>query len=190
MYLKNNKGLTLIELLITIAILGILMAAVSAFIFPTMSFFAKNQNTSNAKNAANLMMDYIEGSVYSTDNITLGAKTANISAIPATIYGITADESKGITVFQGKSTRSDAFSEGITAGLKFDISFSKTRLQVLCVDIKVLNKQNDEALYSLKKDIYLTNLLFQEAPNNDIKDDASSAPYREIRFTRPTGATP
>ncbi|SDM67175.1 type II secretion system protein [Acetanaerobacterium elongatum] len=189
MYLKNNKGLTLIELLITIAILGILMAAISAFIFPTMSFFAKNQNTSNAKNAANLMMDYIEGSVYSTDDITLGAKTANISAIPATIYGITADESKGITVFQGKGANSVALSEGLTEGLKFDISFSRTRAKVLCVDIKVQSRQSSEQLYSLKKDIYLANLL-QAAPKDDIQNDGTSPPYREIRFTKPTGTTP
>lgn len=190
MYLKNNKGLTLIELLITMAILGILMAAIAAFIFPTMSFFAKNQNTANAKNAANLLMDYIEGSVYSTDNIKLGAKTANPYGEPNTTYGITLDENKGITTFRGGNTaRTDAFSEGITAGLRFDITFSKTRTKVLCVDIKVLNRQSGEELYSLKKDIYLANLL-QAAPNDDIKNDSTSPPYREIRFTKPTGTTP
>lgn len=188
MYLKNNKGLTLVELLITIAILGILMAAISAFIFPTMSFFAKSQNTANAKNAANLIMDYIEGSVYSTDEITL-QQLSSPGITPEKYYLLTANEINGILLYTNATGLSlPVFRNGITEGLRFTITFSKAQDQVLHIDIVVKSRQNSEELYGLEKDIYLANLL--TAPNDKIHEESASGPYPEIKFTKPTGTTP
>lgn len=183
-YIKNKKGFTLLELLITMAIIGILMAAISMFIFPTMSFFAKNQKVVNAKNAANLIMDYIEGSVYSTNELKLQPRVSALNTVTAGHFLITADESKGITAYKsGDAARLDAFGTEISAGLRFQVAFSASAPedQVLHVEIKVSDAQNPtEQLYTLSKSIYLVNLL-----DKDIL--VASGAIQEIQFTKPNG---
>ncbi len=181
-YIKSKKGFTLLELLITMAIIGILMVAISMFIFPTMSFFAKSQKAVSAKNAANLMMDYIEGSVYSTNELTLQPRVSTLNTVAAGHFLITADENKGITTYKsGDASRSAAFGAEISAALRFRVTFTKSREQVLGVKIEVFDAQHPtEQLYSLSKSIYLANLL-----EDNIK--TSPGTIQEIQFTKPDG---
>ncbi len=190
--LKNNKGLTLMELLVVIAVFSILFLAIVMFVVPTMNMFVKTRDIAEAKAMANLVMDYIEGSVYSTDVLELRDYTTDPTAISDAAYD--ADDSKqfyllsvngggALELFkEGESSRSDAISQGITAGYNANISFAKRKAdsKVLMVSIEVFKTGGIDPLFKLEKDIYLTNMLGTASIIGDETD--------EILFYRPDGS--
>ncbi len=196
--LNNNKGLTLMELLVSIAVFSILFIAITMFVFPTMTMFAKTRDIAEAKSIANLAMDYIEGSVYSTDVLALRPYTTSPSAITDAAYDV--DGSRTFYVLssnisrngqlelykEGDSARSDAISQGITAGYTMDISFSKEKAttKILRVTITVNKTNTGERLFELTKDIFLTNMLGDTATIGG----TAATQYKEILFYRPDGS--
>lgn len=196
--LRNNKGFTLMELLVTIAVLSILLVAIGMFVVPTITMFAKTRNIAEAKSIGNVIMDYIEGSIYSTDVLELRDYTTTPSTISDSTYD--ADDAKTFYVLssniarngqlelyvEGESARSDAISQGITAGYITEISFSKKKpeTKVLQVEIAVRREGSSENLFTLTKDIYLPNMLADSATISGTE----STPHKEILFYRPDGS--
>ncbi|MFA9381174.1 MAG: type II secretion system protein [Acetanaerobacterium sp.] len=189
---KNNKGFTLIELLICIAVFGLLFVAIAMFIVPTINFFAKTRNIAEAKGVANLVMDYIEGSVYSTDVLEL----REVTAVPApdsddkkTFYLLSSDPSGNngvLTVYREGDDAHAALGEGISSGYVIDCEFSTAQSRVLRVSITIYLQRDMSELYSLNKDIYLANMY---ACGADITERAGDAqPFREILFYRCDGS--
>lgn len=83
--LKYKKGFTLSELIIVMAIIGILLAAVAAFADPVRAVVGRTNATSETINITKIMGDYIERrlsfakSVTIFTNVTAGAVDTNIN---------------------------------------------------------------------------------------------------------------
>lgn len=186
--LNNNKGLTLMELLVSIAVFSILFIAITMFVFPTMTMFAKTRDIAEAKSIANLAMDYIEGSVYSTNQLTLRPYTATPSGLPADAHLLSFNAGR-LQLYRQTTPvtpRTDAISQGITAGYTMDISFSKEKAatKILRVTITVNKTNTGERLFALTKDIFLTNMLGDTATIGG----TAATQYKEILFYRPDGS--
>ncbi len=188
--LNNNKGLTLMELLVSIAVFSILFIAITMFVFPTMTMFAKTRDIAEAKSIANLAMDYIEGSVYSTNQLTLRSYTTNPSSVglPADAHLLSFNAGR-LQLYRQTTPvtpRTDAISQGITAGYTMDISFSKQKAatKILRVTITVNKTSTGERLFELTKDIFLTNML----GDTDTIAGTAATQYKEILFYRPDGS--
>lgn len=188
--LNNNKGLTLMELLVSIAVFSILFIAITMFVFPTMTMFAKTRDIAEAKVMANLAMDYIEGSVYSTNELTLRPYTASpdTEVLPADAHLLSfyAGRLQLYRQTTPVTPRTDAISQGITAGYTMDISFSKEKAatKILRVTITVNKTNTGERLFELTKDIFLTNMLGDTATIGG----TALTQYKEILFYRPDGS--
>lgn len=190
--LNNNKGLTLMELLVSIAVFSILFIAIMMFVFPTMTMFAKTRDIAEAKSMANLAMDYIEGSVYSTNQLTLRPYTANPASagVPANAHLLSFNAGR-LQLYRQTTpvtARIDAISQGITAGYTMNIAFSKLKAstKILRITITVDKTNTHERLFELTKDIFLTNML----GDTDTIVGTEIAPYTypEILFYRPDGS--
>lgn len=199
--LANHKGLTLIELLVVIAVFSILFVAIAMFVVPTMNLFVKTREIAEATSMANLTMDYIEGSVYSTDVLELRTYSAALSTVSDAAYDTGTAAPYGDRQFyllstndaragalelykEGDAARSDAVSSGITAGYQADIAFSTPRAgsKVLTVTVEVAKADGGDPLYTLTKDIYLTNLL------DTAVNGTAGEFYQELLFYRPDGS--
>ena len=83
--LKYKKGFTLSELIVVMAIIGILLAAVAAFADPVRAVVGKSNANSDTINITKIMGDYIERrlsfakSVTIFTNVTAGASDTNIN---------------------------------------------------------------------------------------------------------------
>lgn len=190
--LNNNKGLTLMELLVSIAVFSILFIAITMFVFPTMTMFAKTRDIAEAKSIANLAMDYIEGSVYSTNELTLRPYTASpdTEVLPADAHLLSFNAGR-LQLYRQTTPvtpRTDAISQGITAGYTMDISFSKEKAatKILRVTITVNKTNTGERLFELTKDIFLTNMLGDTATIGGT--EIAPYTYPEILFYRPDGS--
>ncbi len=188
--LNNNKGLTLMELLVTIAVFSVLFIAIVMFVYPTMTMFAKTRDIAEAKAMANLAMDYIEGSVYSTNQLTLRPYTADplSEGLPANAHLLSCDTGR-LQLYRQTTPatpRIDAVSQGITAGYTMDISFSKQKAatKILRVAVTVNKTNTGERLFELTKDIFLTNML----GDTDTILGTELTQYKEILFYRPDGS--
>lgn len=71
LYLKNKKGLTLIELLGVFAILGIVLSLVSGVLISGVNNIQKGQRIVNVQNEANYLLTSISTAFYSADQFSL-----------------------------------------------------------------------------------------------------------------------
>ncbi|MDD3183840.1 MAG: type II secretion system protein [Anaerostipes sp.] len=76
-FMKLNQGMTLVELIVTFAILGILMTATIATLSPAMNVFQKVSAMSRGQSVASILLDKIGSEVETaTGNVSIG-NTAN-----------------------------------------------------------------------------------------------------------------
>lgn len=94
--MKDNRGLTLVELLITVTILALVVAGAATFMLAGSQSFAKGSADSNVQGEAELAVNQIEdliidvnGGVYFTDDT---------AASTLTMYHVEADDSTGVAV--------------------------------------------------------------------------------------------
>ncbi len=197
----NNKGMTLLELLVTLAVSSLLLTAVFIFLVPTLRLFAKTRDAAQAKELANLAMDLIENSVYSTDALTLRASTSSpasgLDADPRDCFLLTCDPGQESGAPRVYSEKNDSVSYplgGIFTGFALDAEFARARIaaaeaRVLSVTLRVSkNGGGSEIIYTLQKDIYLANLAL--SGEGIAAQPAAGAPYRELLYYRPDGYQP
>lgn len=65
--MRNKNGATLVELLVTFALIGIFMAAVTAMLMSSLRLFGRMQDTSSAVTVSDLILDKITGEITAAD---------------------------------------------------------------------------------------------------------------------------
>lgn len=69
--MKNNKGFTLVELIVVAAILSILMGAILNFIQPINQFYTNTWATTDANDIGNTVVDYLDKELRYTTNMLI-----------------------------------------------------------------------------------------------------------------------
>ncbi|MBD5445048.1 MAG: prepilin-type N-terminal cleavage/methylation domain-containing protein, partial [Lachnospiraceae bacterium] len=111
--MKDNRGLTLVELLITVTILALVIAGAATFMLAGSKSFAKGNADSNVQGEAELAVNQIEDLIIDVNG---GVDfTDDTDASTLTMYHVEADSS-GVTVNKKRTVKWDKSDNNIYSG--------------------------------------------------------------------------
>lgn len=103
--MKDNRGLTLVELLITVTILALVVAGAATFMLAGSKSFAKGSADSNVQGEAELAVNQIEDLIIDVNG---GVNfTDDTAASTLTMYHVEADASTGVAVNKKRTVKWD-----------------------------------------------------------------------------------
>lgn len=156
---NSSGGFTLVELIVSVAVLFILLAGILTIIMPGFRFFGTMDKITSAKMISNTLYGYIEDRVRYATELTLGSGGG----------------SEILRVEDGRLTDSagQAPSEDFYDGMTVEITFGGSRSWLLSVAIAVLD-QDGEVIHTQTNTVRLVNLELAAKEISGSADDAVS----------------
>lgn len=107
--MNHNKGMTLVELMVAVAISGIIMAGLSFFLFTSLHLYAKNSTTVSIQNEAQVTMSQLSQHIMEATGIVLNYDTTVQNTDCILLGRILMEEVGGTDVcyYSGKAIISD-----------------------------------------------------------------------------------
>lgn len=153
--IKPHSGLTLLELIVTIAISTIIMVALTSIVTMTYKSFNMNTNDANAQNLAVLTVQKIQNetrnctalNIYSYNNAT-GVTTP--STAPSATLLFYDSKNSGISI------GGTVYLKGIFKNYNCVLTFTGTGTELLGLEVQIYDN-NNKLLYQSSTSIYLNN---------------------------------
>ena len=141
---KNSKGLTLIELTVTISIAAIIMGSIVTIVVIMYKSFDSDGNNVQAQNLCVMTMQKITDTLRYADTVTI----SDIESGNGIYYDKSAD---------GIHMGNDVFLAGGFKGYAVDFKFSKEKDNLLAISMCVKSKNGKTKYYTLTSKVYLMN---------------------------------
>ena len=162
--LKNNSGFTLVELIVTIAIAGILMTAIgSVFIFGS-NLVNTTQSKFNEHSAALALENKIKAQVQFANALTIYTDPSQLSSVAETnsiYFGTNPYVSGGTSNNCGlvikNSSNTSVFMQGGFIGYSCSVTFTKVSGTALGIKVVITNLKDADDAYTLLQTISLSN---------------------------------
>ncbi|MEF9866239.1 MAG: type II secretion system protein [Oscillospiraceae bacterium] len=147
---KSKKGITLVELICTIAMMGIVLVVVGALISTFSAQFVVIMDKNNAKTASAIMLETIEQRLRLAKSATFSDKIE-----PNPIYNAIYINDDGLLAESSGGTETVMFEKAFYKGLQCKVDFS--RHDSRSVEIFINFEKNSKEVYSTSRTIMLLN---------------------------------
>ncbi|MCQ2517362.1 MAG: prepilin-type N-terminal cleavage/methylation domain-containing protein [Lachnospiraceae bacterium] len=169
---KSNKGFTLVEMLLTLAILSVVMVGVISIMRSSSSFYKTGVKEVDLQEEAQVATAQIENMLIdATSNVTYSGGTYNLVLSDGQSVSLKRDATKkqlmykvGTANFQPMADYVEAFSiDGISSGL----GSADNKITVnLTMSLPVKSANDDADSFKVSKDVYFRNLVEDKTSHN------------------------
>ncbi|MDO4566607.1 MAG: prepilin-type N-terminal cleavage/methylation domain-containing protein [Oscillospiraceae bacterium] len=165
--LKNSAGFTMVELMVTLAILVIAMGMAASLILSGGSFLSRDSSMDTAKYVGDAVYSWVENRLVNAAHLSL----VEPSETGAAGSGLIKVEG-GRLMYRapGESEFADVYGESFYLGNSVELSVSRAGSDVLSIRVRVLNSEG-AAAYSKSSALRLANLTLEA--NNEIIENVS-----------------
>lgn len=152
--IKNRKGMTLIEVLVVIVIVGIMIGPVIRTINSSSKILAKTEQSANAKMIANNIFQYIENKVKYANVILIG--DIRVPELESTLGDATTKKDAQTLVVEGEElkyyqsvvgTAKVIFDKKYMAGMALETKYKK--VDVNTISVEIIMKKGGEKIHAL-----------------------------------------
>lgn len=164
-YVKNQKGFTLVEMIIAVALISVFFTVVVTVMTRTLNSYVTMKQTTEAIKMADVIGSGMVKELEFAQNIEFTAEGMNYtvkkgsSVLPmngtATVASYTSDS----IVIEGKpEIFGVVFDPGLYANNSVRLRITKAATQVLAVEMEIIDDSSNELVYKTKRTIHLYNI--------------------------------
>lgn len=162
--IKNQKGFTLVEMIIAVAMISVFFTVVVAVMTRTLNTYLSIRQTTNAMKTADVLgsgmvkeLEFAQDIEFKAEgmsySVNKGSSRIPLNAAPVTSY--TANS----VVIEGKpEIFGVVFDSGFYEENSVRLQITRPEQRILSIDIQIIQDGSNEVLYTTKRTVYLYNI--------------------------------